>query len=436
MMPPVGDPEQSEMNMSTMTTSSEVTESILEANAGRKPGRVRLKLRLMAANPFAFFRGTDHLYGQSFASLGLLDPGPDILLCGDLHLENFGAFRTESGEFRYDVNDFDEAIVAPCSFDLIRCTTSILLAAEQWRLTPTQASGMVLAYLEAYRGSIAAWGRDGVIGEITPGAGHGPIWQLLGETAQGSQAEMLDRQTRAKASGRRALIRTERHPEVGKKRAKVIIEAIEKHGEGRDQGKAYEVLDLTARIAGIGSLGVRRYLALVRGDGTSSGNRLLDVKEAVPSTVRACQLADPAYFEGDEAHRVVSAQIHLQGNPTAGLAAMTIDGRPFRIREMIPQENRASLDRLQKDPAKLLQAVETAGKLTAWSQLRGAFLGGPDDGTNALLGWSRTTALEAILAASVRDADRTIRQYQQFRREYKAGRVEMPSNGKVEAATI
>lgn len=196
MMPPVGDPEQSEMNMSTMTTSSEVTESILEANAGRKPGRVRLKLRLMAANPFAFFRGTDHLYGQSFASLGLLDPGPDILLCGDLHLENFGAFRTESGEFRYDVNDFDEAIVAPCSFDLIRCTTSILLAAEQWRLTPTQASGMVLAYLEAYRGSIAAWGRDGVIGEITPGAGHGPIWQLLGETAQGSQAEMLDRQTR------------------------------------------------------------------------------------------------------------------------------------------------------------------------------------------------------------------------------------------------
>ena len=30
----------------------------------------------------------------------------------------------------------DEAVVAPCSLDLVRCATSILLAAELWGLTP------------------------------------------------------------------------------------------------------------------------------------------------------------------------------------------------------------------------------------------------------------------------------------------------------------
>ena len=216
------------MTMSTSTAPSEVVTAIVGANEGRKAGRVRLKMRLMAASAFAFFRGTDPLYGRAWSSLCLREPGPAILLCGDLHLENFGAFRTQSGEFRYDVNDFDEAIVAPCSFDLIRCTTSILLAAESWRMTPTEATGMVLAYLEAYRDAIATWGRDGVIGEIEPGTGHGPIWQLLGEAAMGTQEEMLDRLTRTKSSGRRALIRSKKHPEVGKKRAKVIIEAIER----------------------------------------------------------------------------------------------------------------------------------------------------------------------------------------------------------------
>ena len=81
-------------------------------------------------------------------------PGRSIAICGDLHLENFGAYRTDDGELLYDINDFDEAIVGPCSLDLVRCATSILLAAELWRLTPLQASGMVLTYLDNYRATI------------------------------------------------------------------------------------------------------------------------------------------------------------------------------------------------------------------------------------------------------------------------------------------
>jgi uncharacterized protein (DUF2252 family) len=30
-----------------------------------------------------------------------------VLICGDLHLENYGAYRTDEGYFLYDINDYD-----------------------------------------------------------------------------------------------------------------------------------------------------------------------------------------------------------------------------------------------------------------------------------------------------------------------------------------
>src|SRR5262245_36525886 len=85
--------------------------TILAFDDGRKPRLVRLKLKRMALDPFAFFRGTDHLYADQWPDLKPPDPGPDVILCGDLHLENFGAYSDDAGELLYDINDFDEALV-------------------------------------------------------------------------------------------------------------------------------------------------------------------------------------------------------------------------------------------------------------------------------------------------------------------------------------
>ena len=115
---------------------------------------VRLKYRRMAADLFAFFRGTDHLFAAAWPALVPVDPGPDILICGDLHLENFGAYRADDGDFVFDINDFDEALVGPCSLDLVRCSTSILLAAQVWGLSPIRAMRTVLGYLDRYRATI------------------------------------------------------------------------------------------------------------------------------------------------------------------------------------------------------------------------------------------------------------------------------------------
>jgi len=171
----------------------------------------------------------------------------------------------------------------------------------------------------------------------------------------------------------------------------------------------------------VGSLGVRRYLALLEGDGPPNGYQLLDIKQAQPSVLAGCSLAPQPDHGGDEARRVVQAQTALQGHPSAGLDALHIGEHSYRIREMIPEENRSSLDRFRKQPAKLREAVESAGLVTAWSHLRGGRVAlGPnlDQKPNCwpeLAAWCGGAAIDAVLAAAARYAERTNQEYAEFR---------------------
>ncbi len=396
-----------------------VLEAIIRFNRDRKPRLVRRKLRLMLGDPFTFFRGANHLFVADWPELGPPEPGPAVLICGDLHLENFGAYRTAEGDFRYDINDFDDAAVGPSSLDLVRCTTSIFLAAERWDLTPTAASGMALAYLEHYRRATLEAVGAGKVGEVAPRSGQGAIWELLGTTAVATQAELLDRYARRRDGGRPVIRRSKKHPEVSRKRLDEIREAVEGYGRSAGTEDAFRVHDVTGRIAGVGSLGVRRYLALIEGDGPPDGYRIIDIKQAEPSPIPD-RIAAPQPDWGDEAHRVVKAQTAMQGHPSAGLDVLEIGALSCRIREMIPEDNRSSLDRFRRRPSRLRDAVETAGVLTAWSHLRGDRSGSADgrgqDHWPELARWSSGAAIDAVLAAAARYAERTNRDHAAFRR--------------------
>ena len=396
-----------------------VFDAIIRFNADRDPELVKRKLKRIDESVFAFFRGTDHLFGEAWPALKPTDPGPAILCCGDLHLENFGAYQSQDGDFRFDINDFDEALFAPCSFDLVRCAASILLAGEEWGLRPLQATGIALVFLDRYRTAVADSIRTGIIGEIAPRSGEGPVWDLLNATAMGTQVKLLDRRTEQKKSGQRRILRSpDKHPEVSQEEAALVRQAVEEFGAGTKTPHVYQVLDVAGRIAGIGSLGLRRYTVLIEGGGSPDRNRLLDLKEARPSSVLAyVDCPQPEAFP-TEAHRVVSAQRRLQARPILGLAPLEIGGRAYRMREMVPDENHSSLDHLQKKPKELRQAVEVIGQLTGWSQLRGAAA----DGRQALARWSAGPGIDAVLAAAVRFADKTQSDYAAFHEAYSGGK--------------
>ena len=336
------------------------------------------------------------------------------MISGDLHLENFGAYRTTEGDFRYDINDFDEAVVAPCSFDVVRCATSIILASEQWKLTPSQATGMALAYLKNYRNAVLKAVESRSIHEIVPHGGHGPIQEILGSTAIATQAELLKAKTRRKADGRPLIRRTDMAVDVSRKRFDEVGKALEFHGQRLGKPDAFKVHDLVFRIIGVGSLGVRRYLALVEGAGPPDGYQLLDIKEPRPSAAAPCATDTLVDIEGDEARRVVLSQKILQGHVAVGLDVLKIGQLSYRMREMIPRR-----EPLQPGPV-----PETAGE-TAEGRRKsrpadrlGPTSRGPVQARSRSLvrpgSMGQGPLLDAVLAAAARFTERTNRQHAEF----------------------
>jgi len=390
-------------------TDSSIIDDIRRYHADRRPSGIRRKLSRMAEGAFEFFRGTDFLFARAWPELKPRDPGPAILICGDLHLENFGAFLTDDGDFRFDINDFDESVVAPSSLDLVRCSTSVLLAAESWRLTPTQATGMVLEFLDNYYRAIRENGNEQLAN------GHldlGSVASLLWATAQGTTRSMLKRYAALKNGSRRIRQRKGRITGIGPKNARLVCDAVTTFGWKQN----WRVLDIARRHSGIGSLGLRRFLLLVE-EGENPEPILLDAKEAVPSTLR--ELADVSIPQAEnEAERIVSAQRQLQAKPTARLAALHIGDRWYRLRELVPDENQSSLYRLHENPKKLREAVAVAGRLTARSQYRGSRFGSHDRFAE-LKQWAESPALESVLAAAVRFADWVQRDYYIFLKAYR-----------------
>ena len=96
----------------------------------RDPRAFRGKFRKMAADPFAFYRGSAPLFYSDVDRLE--DPWVDdatsrVWIQGDLHAENYGTYMDSAGVLVFDVNDFDEAYLGHYTWDLQRMAASLAL---------------------------------------------------------------------------------------------------------------------------------------------------------------------------------------------------------------------------------------------------------------------------------------------------------------------
>ncbi|HEY1784182.1 MAG TPA: DUF2252 family protein [Pirellulales bacterium] len=399
---------------SSLPVARSIVEELLAFNRDRKPKGLAIKYARMAADAFAFFRGTLHLFAHQWSDFRPDGAGPEILSCGDLHIENFGAFQTDDGVFCYDINDFDEALLAPAAFDLVRVSASVLLAADVWGHDAEHARQTVAMLLESYCQAIGAAQSDSHDDQLTLQHGSGPIWELLAKTAVNTVADLLDHHTKIDRNNVRQIVRSDdKHPELSENRAKKITKAVEAYGVAHDAAAAFRVLDVSGRVAGVGSLGVRRALVLVEGEGSPDGNKLLDIKQAWPSAA-APWVGRPMPDEPNEAQRVVDAQRCVQVRPTAGLDVIEIGTAWYRMRAMVPDENRSKLDRLKDDPERCRAAIVAAGQIVGRAHCRGAAYAK----TGAELSqFASADRLTGVLPA----AERALANYQEYCRAYKNG---------------
>jgi uncharacterized protein (DUF2252 family) len=349
-----------------MRAISKSTRQILAQNAGRDFDRLSLKLAMLRKDPFAFFRGTNALFLELLPRRHSLFRAPCLLICGDLHLENFGAFKGDNRLCYFDVNDFDEACLAPFTLDVVRFIASIRVAARGLGLNRAQSKLLTRRFFQAYLQSVA----DGKPRWIERSLAQGVFRELLRRAINRTRAELLARFTKLKEGERRIRndgIRALRITDTERTRLKRFVARLAVPGVAKS---FFKLLDAARRIAGNGSLGLARYIVLVRGRGSPDQNFALDLKFAAPSAV-ADWLTQPQPQWRSEAERVVAVQRVMQAISPALLRAVHFENKSFVLKELQPSVDRLDLAQWRAKPRRILQAVEGMGHVAAWAHLRG-----------------------------------------------------------------
>ncbi len=235
-----------------MGSKRAIVTKIRKFNAGLDPERLNRKFKAMRADAFVFFRGTCHLFYDRLPELGPLVRSPAAWSCGDLHLENFGSFRGDNGLVYFDLNDFDEAVLAPCVWDLIRVVASIIVARKTLNMTRQQAmqhgADLIEAYAEALAHGKARWFERDVTGGI--------IGKVLKQLDGRSRKELLDRRTVRTWNKRKLIIDGEHALKASPEQRAFVTKLIKQFAQTRPNPHFFKPLDIARRVAGTGSLGL------------------------------------------------------------------------------------------------------------------------------------------------------------------------------------
>jgi uncharacterized protein (DUF2252 family) len=290
----------------------------------------------MMASPFTFYRGTATVMATDLA--GTPTAGLQVQLCGDAHLSNFGAYGSPERQLVFDLNDFDETLPGPFEYDVRRLAASFTIAAQANDFSPAIARRATIKATKAYRKAMAQFAEMPTLelwyshmSERDLAAGMKDVRrQWLAKAANEKKRHRkaaADEATRAlrrgqaalsKARGRTSLQAMSKLTEVvdGRRRfisdAPAIIPLRELgavYGLDADQLRSamdkqladyrstlsetkrrlldrFELVDIARKVVGVGSVGTRAFVVLLRG--RDEGDPLfLQVKEATSSVLEA-----------------------------------------------------------------------------------------------------------------------------------------------------
>jgi uncharacterized protein (DUF2252 family) len=387
-----------------------ITERILRFNRGRDEALLQRKFERMRAGPFPFFRGSCHLFFEDWDGGDKLDRTPRAWISGDLHLENFGAYKGENRLVHFDLNDFDEAALAPCSWELARFATSVRLAAGEIGLAARRGDALVEHFLSSYA-AVLAHGKARWVEHATA---EGVVRELLDRASGRSRKELLDRRTEMKNGRRRLRLDGERALRATAAQRKEVQRFLRDRGGESDRPEFFRVLDVARRVAGTGSLGVERYVVLVEGKGGPDQNHLIDLKFAIPSAP-ASRLRKRQPGWTSEAARVVAIQTRCQAVSPALLGVAELASGAFVMRELQPVEDRLELDGLAHG-GRFESALSTMALVVASAHLRSGGREGAAIADDWIAFGEKTAWIDRIARYSARYHQTVIKDWRRFRK--------------------
>jgi uncharacterized protein (DUF2252 family) len=129
------------------------------------------------------------------------------------------------------------------------------------------------------------------------------------------------------------------------------------------------VSDAGYRIAGTGSIGVKRYLCLLENENNPKQKKLLDMKQVLPSCITAYSTLKQHDWPG-EAERVIKVQEMMQQVTPAYLASFQYNGNWYVVKEIQPSADKVSINKSVENNKAVEKYIADLGMIVASAQLR------------------------------------------------------------------
>jgi uncharacterized protein (DUF2252 family) len=290
--------------------------ALLQAqDKGRVKQLLPIKYGRMLESPFTFYRGSAVLMAADLA--GTPATGLEAVLCGDAHLSNFGVFATPERRMVFDINDFDEAFPGR-------------QLAEDTTLTYGRAMDRFcqMTTLEHWYYHVDVEAVLQAFEEQSSKKAHKDAKKMVKKARTKTQEQTLEKLTRLEDGQRRItsnppLLVPFREMNLEQHLSKADMKQLSEQGVARtwDQYLAslpderryllqrYQLSDGALRVGGIGSVGTRCAIVLLKG-GAEDDALILQLKEAGPSVLEA--YVDYRSPYESHAQRVVTARRLMQ----------------------------------------------------------------------------------------------------------------------------
>ncbi|MBW0106687.1 DUF2252 domain-containing protein [Pseudonocardia sp. KRD291] len=409
---------------------------VVATNAGRVPSLVPERIKRMSASPHAFLRGAAAIHAADFAVLP--STGIHPVICGDAHLGNFGFYASPERELVFDLNDFDEAHPGAWEWDLRRLVASTWVAGRDNDATEDQCGHAVARCVEAYHRHIARLAEAPLLERsferldaerLHKGARHKRSRAAVANAAKRARTRTSDRAlprfATSEGGARRIVVEPPLITRPDDEHRGQILAALDDYLETLPPHWArilggYRAVDVAHKVVGVGSVGLRAYLALC--EGSSPDDVLfLQLKQARRSVVAPFVHGNEAWHD-HQGQRVVEYQQALQTVSDPLLGWTTIgdrrggEPRQYYVRQFRDMKGAVVLDGL--DATALADYAAVCGMLLAKGHARtsgasmiAGYLGGGGKVRDALCRFARAYA------------DQTERDHDALLRAIRSGRL-------------
>jgi uncharacterized protein (DUF2252 family) len=355
---------------------------IIESHEGRLDWLIPVRVARMVLSPYGFLRGTAVVMADDVARLPATGINP--VVCGDAHLGNFGFYASPEGELVIDLNDFDEAHPGCWEWDVRRLVASIWVAGRENGSSEDQCRASVLACVAAYRNEVRFLADQPLlmrsynrldVSRLHETATEKSLREEIDRSAKRARSRTSDRalpRFTVERDGQRQII--EDPPLVTRLSSQdyeAVTVALDDYlrtlaPHWRRALGGYTVIDVAHKVVGVGSVGLRAYVALLEGS-SPEDVVFLQLKQARRS-VLAKYVHGESAWHAHQGQRVVEYQQALQTVSDPLLGWTTIGDLQYYVRQFRNMKGTIPLDAI--DAAALTDYAGIVGHLLAKGHAR------------------------------------------------------------------